>query len=965
MPNAPSSTPSQWSSFVREHLRLRGVRPEREAEIVEDLARQLDDAYREALATGASEVDARAAARRHIADWMKLGHSISRVEAQKMSAVNQWQERAEESDLRKRGNFSWITDIRQDVLYALRVLRKSPGFTAIAVLTLALGIGANTAIFSLIDAVMLKSLPVADPSSLVLLQWSARKGLNVHGIWSSDDCAQETKGGNPSGCSLSKPFLEEVRAKTEVFSGLAEFSDAGRLTVSGNGAASLALSQYVSGDYFQTLGVSVAIGRTIQPSDDTPSAAAVAVLNYGYWKTTFGGDPGAVGKTIRLKGIPFTIVGVAAPRFTSLTPGSVYDILIPLAERRQLQSHWNSRMEDAGALWIVAVGRLKAGVSQDAAQSAVGLLFFNDAVHGEKPLAKAEDAPSIALLPIQKALVGARGSLSTPIYVLMCAVGLVLLIACANVAGLMLARASARQKEIAVRLALGAGRARIVRQLVTESVTLSLAGGILGIFLAFWSSRALLAFLGSTSTRPLGISAEIDTRVLAFTIAVSVLTGIIFGLAPALRSMRVDMTPALKEGAGKGSSAGRGRFGAGGALVVAQLALTVVILVGAGLLVHTLTNLESVDPGFATQNVLNFGVDSTLTGYKGARLAALYNELQQRFAAMPGVLSASYSSITLLSGSLSTRSWNLPTNPPSEGRADYFEAGPDFFKTMGIGLVSGRDFTSTEFLQAAQADEDGTPYLGPALVNEAFVRAYFPNVEPLGQHFGFDTDEDAAKGAAGNPKYRRDPGQIVIGVVRDSKYNDLRRETHPTMYVPSDSGGTFELRTAGNPLAVIPTVREIVQQAGADMPIFDITTESRQIDDLLFQERLIARMSGLFAILALLLACIGLYGLLSYEVTRRTQEIGIRMALGAQAGDVLRNVIGHGILLAAIGAAIGTIASFGVTRYLRALLFGVKPSDPMTLVGVVGLLLIVAVVACYIPARRATRVDPLIALRYE
>jgi predicted permease len=967
----PVPPASEWLAFVREHLRLTGIRPEREAEIAEDLARQLEDAYRESLARGAPEAEARAAAKRHIADWTRLGRSLSRLETHKMSSVTQWQNRAEDNDLRKRGHFTWVTDLQQDVVYGLRVLRKSPGFAAIAILTLALGIGANTAIFSLIDAVMLKSLPVNDPATLMLLQWSARQSPNTHSNSSYGDCPTSFGGADGHGCSFSKPFLEDVRTKTDVFSGLAEFASGGRVNLSGNGPASLVNTQYVSGDYFQTLGISAALGRTIQPADDTVSGDAVLVLNYGYWKTTLGGDPSVVGKTIHLNNLPFTVVGVAEPRFVSLTPGAVYDIWIALSQRPRLRQRWTPRSDDAGSWWLVGVGRLKLGVTRTEAQNKISLLFFNDLVHGEKTLSKAEDAPKIDLLPAQSGLTGARRRLSAPLYVLMSAVGVVLLIASANVAGLMLARATARQKEIAVRLALGAGRARIVRQLLTESLTLSLAGGLLGIVVAFWSSRALLAFLSSTSTRPVGFSAEIDGRVLAFTIGASLLTGILFGLAPALRSMRVDLTPALKEGAGKGSGtghAGRSRLSAGNVLVVAQVALTVVVLVGAGLLVHTLENLKNIDPGFATENVLNFSVDATLTGYKGPRLAALYSDLRERFNAIPGVLNVSYSDSTLLSGSLSTTGFHLPgTGPTTQSDADYLAVGPDFFETMKIGFVAGRNFTPAEYLASAEADASTAPSQTAiaAIVNEAFTHAYFPNVDPLGKPFGADTDEMVAKYSADNPNYHRSPGWIIVGVVRDARYNSLRREVKPTMYVPSGEGGEFELRTAENPLGVVSAVRDVVRHAGSDMPISDIKTESKQIDDLLYQERLIARLSSLFAILALLLACIGLFGLLSYEVTRRTQEIGIRMALGAQAGDVLRNVIGHGIALAAIGAVIGTAASFAVTRYLGTLLFNVKLADPITLIGVTSLLLVVALVACYVPARRATRVDPLVALRYE
>ena len=909
-------------------------------------------------------------ARNSISDSILIRPTLPYLEKPKMSSVSQWQNRAEDGDLLKRGAFSWLTDLRGDVIYGLRLLRKSPGFTAIAVLTLALGIGGNTAIFSIIDSLMLKALPVRDPSTLMLLRYTALRHPNTHSILAYGDCLNRYGDVNPTGCSLSKPLLDDVRSKTDVFSGLAEFANAGRPNLSGDGAATVVSAEYVSGDYFQTFGVGAAVGRVIQPSDDTPSSNAVVVLRYGYWKNAFGGDPSAVGRTIHVNNLPFTIAGVAEPSFVRLTPGNVYDIWIPLAQRPHLNKYWSPNSDDAGSWWLVAVGRLKPGEKREAAEAQVSLLFFNDMVHGENPLSKPEDKPAINLVPAQKGLTGARRRFSTTLYILMSAVGVVLLVACANVAGLTLARAAARQKEVAVRLALGAGRARIVRQLLTESVTLAIAGGLLGIAIAYWSAHALLAFLGSTSTRPLGISADLDVRVLAFTFCVSLVTGIFFGLAPALRSMRVDLIPALKECAGKGSGGGSGRrwISAGNSLVVAEVALTVVVLVGAGLLVHTLTNLRSIDPGFSAENVLTFGVDSALTGYEGPRLAQLYNGLRDHFAAIPGVTSAGYSQTPLLSGGSFSVGFHAPGGDSMKRTsADILQVGPDFFETMRIGVISGRQFTLPEYETAAQDNRPGAfpTTVGPAIVNEAFAKAYFPQVNPIDKTFGEDTDEMFEKYSQVVPNYHRNPGWFVVGVVKDAKYNDLRREVMPTFYVPSGSGGYFELRTATNPLAMMPEITRVVQQADGDMPIYDVKTQSQQIDDLLFQERLVARLGSLFAGLALLLACIGLYGLLSYEVSRRTQEIGIRMALGAQSGDVLRNVIFRGIVLASVGAAIGIGASFGITRYLTSILYDVKAGDPITLVIATAMLLLVALAACLIPARRATRVDPLVALRYE
>jgi len=560
-------------------------------------------------------------------------------------------------------------------------------------------------------------------------------------------------------------------------------------------------------------------------------------------------------------------------------------------------------------------------------------------------------------------LAGIRQRLSTMLYTLMMAVAIVLAIGCANVAGLQLARAGARRREIAIRQALGAARSRLMRQLLTENITLALAGSALGILLAWWSSRVLLAFAGSIGGRPAGISAELDLRVLAFTIGAALLTGILFGLAPALGSMRVDLTPALRSGPNRGHGRAS-RFKLGNLLVVAQVALTMVVLVGAGLLVHTLQNLRNVDPGFATQKLLTFSVDATLTGYKGERRAQFYDDLQQRFSALPGVLSASYSESALLSGSLSETSFHLPGTPPKvETQVDYLPIGTGFFETMKIPMVKGRMFSPAEFALESKMEDDPkaeAKVVTPAVVNESFVKAYFARVDPLGQPFGADSPA-----MSGDPDTEETAGWVIVGVVRDAKYNDLRREIHPTMYVPSGDAGTFELRTAGDPESLVPAVRAVVRQAGPDLPIVGIETQTQQIDTMLFQERLIARLASLFGLLSLLLASIGLYGLLAYEVTNGTREIGIRVALGAPLAGVLRGVVRHGVVLTAIGAAIGIAASLAVTRLLGKMLFGVKPSDPLTLVGVSCLLLMVALAACYFPARRAARVDPLVALRHE
>jgi len=879
----------------------------------------------------------------------------------------------------------------QDLRYGLRMLLNSHGFTAVAILTLAIGIGANTAIFSLIDGILMRGLPVQDPQHLLVLRWSARKTPDIHRQSSYGDCG--SRNGESSGCSLSMPFFNDVASQVSAFSSVAAFANAGQIDLSGNGTASVLRGQMVSGGFFRLLGVRAAAGRLIAPSDDSISAQPVVVLNHGYWKRQFGGLRSAIGKTVRLNNVPFTIIGVADPRFDSLSPGRVYDVWVPLSMLPQINPHpWvRAQATDVYSWWLVVLGRLKPGVDRLQAQAAVTTIFRNDMLNGAKPLSKPEDDPKVDTLPAQSGLTGSTTEISGELYVLMMAVGIVLLIACANVAGLLLARATSRQKEIAVRLALGAGRRRIVQQLLTESIFLSLVGGGLGILFAIWGTRAIVTLFASSSDEPFGFSPGIDGRVLLFTFAAAVLTGIIFGFAPAFRCTRVDLTPALK--AGTRSSAAEGRtggtwFNLGNGLVIAQVALAVVVLVGAGLLVRTLRNLRNMDPGFNTHNLLTFGLDPTLIGYKTPQIDAFYRDLQQRIGAIPGVESVSYSNNTLLSGSLWITGFHLEGAPKNqESDADYLPVGAGFFSTMHMRLLSGRNFDSADFAEAEaaqererarealqEAKEAGLPAPSgkaavpesaakeapvPVIVNKTFVQKYFSSVNPLGVHFGAH-EADPAKGDWANP------GWEILGVVSDAKYQDLRSPIDPTMYVPSSGGNTsFEVRTRTNPTAVAAAIRSVVSQMDSNLPLSDVHTQAELIDRLLFQERMMAKLSGLFGILALVLACIGLYGLLSYEVSRRTREIGIRMALGAQCGSVLRLVVGQGIVLAIIGAMVGIAVALGVTRYLKSMLFDIHTNDPATIAGVAILLTLVAVAACYVPAHRAMRVDPMVALRYE
>jgi predicted permease len=938
-----------------------------EQEMDEELRGFLDAAVKEKMRSGMSQEEARRAAR---------------VEMGSMDAVKE--------DIRSAGWEGTLETLWHDLRYGVRQLKRNPGFTTVAVVTLALGIGANTAIFSLIDAVMLRAVPVYDPAQLVVLRWSAHKRPQRNSTSGFGDCDRGDEK-NPSDCSLPYPFFELIRSQKNVFSAATAFAGPAHLVLSGNGLARMASGEIVSGDYFSTLGVGAALGRTLGPADDTPSAAPAAVLSYAYWQTAFGGSPSALGRTILLNNVPFTVVGVAEPGFTRLSPGKTQDLFLTLSMLPRLNIPWGNDRDMRGYSdwWLVVVARLKSGVAIGQAQAAATLLFRNAMLHGAKALSKESDDPRIQLLPAQQGLTGQRGYFTKPLYILMCAVGFVLLIACANVAGLLLARSTSRQKEMAVRLALGAGRPRIVRQLLIESTTLSVAGGALGVLFAFWGVRAMTTFILGYTDSPFPFAVEPEWRALAFTLSISLLTGILFGLAPALRSTRLNLAPALKENTT--TLPGGGTRVSGGwhldkALVVVQVGLSMIVLVGAGLMVRTLQNLRSINPGFDTRNVVLFGINPTLQKYQDGQIQTLYHNLREQLAALPGVISVSYSSDALLSGSLWTSDLHVEGQ---EGKTtqevDMLATGPDFLKTLRIPLLEGRALSPADFDVAAQAAAlrqspqqtaapDGVAAAAkspapvsppiPVMVNAAFVRHYFANQNPLGKMLTQgDSDSTSGNSLGGKSNIKR---WEIVGVVGDTKYPSLRREVQPGVYVPFTGGGAyFEVRTASNPSALIPSVRELAQRLDSNVPLFGMHTQTESVEGLLTQERVIARLSTFFGLLAMLLACVGLYGLLSYEVARRTREIGIRMSLGAERRDVTRLIIGRGMRLTALGVALGALGGFALTRVLTSLLYDVKPADAPTYLFVALLLAGVALLASYIPAWRAAKVDPMVALRYE
>jgi predicted permease len=829
-------------------------------------------------------------------------------------------------------------------------------FTSMAVLSLALGIGANTAIYSFMDSVMLRSLPVRRPDRLVILNWRAKSEAPVvHSHWGSN---YDEPGGGTTSPNFPYPAFELLRDHNNVLSALFGYVNGGRLNLVIDGSAELADAQFVTGGFFSGVDVPPSIGRVIDPSDDRMGAPPVAVISNDYWHTRFGASPAVIGKQIQVNGTSFTIAGVSAPEFYGISPDDKPSVFLPMANLDLTRPMDGQTMfRDGTYYWIELMGRLKDGVTLKQAQAELAGPFHSFVESTATKDRERADLPSLWLQEGGSGVDSLRRQYSKPLWILMAMVGLILAVACFNIANLLLARAASRRREFALRLSLGAGRFRVIRQLLTESIVLALLSGIAGIGVAAACIRLLLLMLADGSDA-FPVSVRLDWRVLLFTLAIAFVSGIFFGLAPALQATRVDITPALKETRASESHRGMRRFGVRFGLthilVVAQIGISLLLVVAAGLFVRTITKLHSVNLGFNAENILIFTLDATEAGYKDAALKQFYRELEQRFQAIPGVRSATSSDIPVVGGWNSSTSITLPGVPqPPEGQrgpnTSYTLVGSTFFETMEIPILAGRAID--------QRDVEGAPVA--AVVNQVFADKYFHGENPVGRHFGL--------GGSNGTDIQ------IVGVARTARYSSLKREIPPVTYIAWMQKPparrlrqmVFELRATGNPLALANTVRQIVHQVGPQVPVADMTTQTHRIDRTIRQERTFAQLCACFGGLALLMACVGLYGTMAYAVARRTGEIGIRMALGATRRRVVSMILREVVLLSAFGLLAGLVAAYQTTSFLKSFLFGVQPNDPLALGASVAILVGCALLAGYLPAVRASRIDPMVALRNE
>jgi predicted permease len=761
--------------------------------------------------------------------------------------------------------------------------------------------------------------------------------------------------------SFSYEEFKEFSAQQNVMSSVFAFVPLGfndqNITVGINGEPTLADGAMVTGQYFSGLGVTPLLGRGITDADENPGAPRAMVISYVYWTRRFARDPSIIGKSVTLNGIPFTVVGVTPGNFYGISVGTEPDLWIPFDDKPKMRP-WSMppggtdsvTITERDWLCLNIMGRLKNGVTREQAQGALEAVFHQFVTADWHP-PKESDIPHFILAPGSQGLPVVQDYTAQPIYMLLVAVGLLLLIACANVATLLLARANSRKKEISVRLAIGASRSRLIRQLLTESVLMSVLGGLLGLVFANLGTRALIALISRANNGTMILDAGTDSRVLFFTFLVAMLVGILFGLAPALRASKADLLSAMKDNVSAVSDL-RWKHRPGESLIVVQVAASVVLMIGAGLFVRTLANFKSHNFGFDQRNLLTFGINPTCAGYHDARLVNLYTQLLDGIQALPGVRAATLIENAPFSGWSSKHSsvsveGSAPN--PSNSQMYWQRVGPDFFSTMGIPIVLGRGIQRT--------DTAASPKV--AVVDETFTKNYFPEENPIGHRFSLSSKYDPAN------------SYEIVGVVRPAELTDVNPGVHPKGYVsyaqfPNKLGQMFfEVRAEGPPATIVSELRNAVRQTDASLPLIALKTQAEETSEALSFQRLLARLTTIFGLLALLLAMIGLYGTLAYAVTRKTHEIGIRMALGAKPTNVLGMVLRQGITLTLIGVAFGVVATFGATRLISSMIFGVSPYDPLTFVAVAAILSTVALLACYIPARRAMKVDPMVALRYE
>lgn len=834
-----------------------------------------------------------------------------------------------------------MTELIQDLRFALRGFAKSPTFTAVVVLTLAVGIGANVAIFSLMDQLLVRPLPVADPGRLVVLDGPGPYSGSTHNH--SDVLTP-----------LSHEMFREIGDRNEVFSGVLAHYPA-EIHLTEGGETEDAHGDLVSGTFFEVLGVKPAVGRLFTPQDDvTPGGHPLAVLGYSYWSRRFGSRADVVGETVLVNGHPMTVIGVSSRGFYGVEVGDSVDVYVPLMMQAQVIPTWRPVLGKWDTRWLTLMARIKEGLSLDEARAGVNVLYRQllqtDAARLET---KSENfrkqflRKQLLLLPGKRGTSGLRDASGTPLLVLMGMVGLVLVIACANVANLLLARATTRGKELALRIALGASRMRLVRQLLVESMILAFAGGALGILLATWIGDLLLRALPFERISQV-FSAGPDFRIALFAAGISLLTGLAFGIAPCLKATRPDVAPTLKNEATTVSArAASSRMRNG--LVVAQVALSLLLLIGAGLFMRSLLNLMGVDPGFEPDRILAFDVDPSLNGYDLPRRVEVLRQIRDEVAAEPEVRSVSLAEVSLLTDSSVSSTIKVEGYESKEGEnmnPNFNGVAPDFFDTMGMPLLAGRDLADSDDAQASKV----------AVVNENFVRYFFGGADPLGRRFGF--------GRAANFDV------TIVGVVKDGQSVTLRDEPRRFIYLPynqmSDIGGvTFYVKAKVDPEALVNRMREVVAHVDPTLPVTNVKTMKAQIRESLFVERLLAALSVAFGTVATLLATLGLYGLVSYAVSMRRREIGIRVALGAERGKLLILVLRDVGLLALVGVGLGLAGGYALGRLVQSQLYGLRAADPLTIAAATAVLLLAALVAGYVPASRASRVDPTVALRYE